>query len=375
MFSIELELDRLGKSVEEDFDVAAVGRRLAVRELNPGAQDASLPGVVLAFLRPVDLSPFGIDGDPNAPSGLVVAVVFARSSLDEGFDLRTVEIRAHDSQAFAIGPVELAVRLIEMELLRRECAAGCNDEPAIASIDVGAFDGAVVPAGNGPHIGPVDVTRFHVHDDPVGMGTAGRDDLGMRAVRIHRQDAAAAQVEKEQPTGAGRVRCGFGLGGLKYGHGLSSCVGTPAARYSAACGFGRLLKLGSRFSRNAVKASIASAECTRAVNSRPSDFAASLSWPIQACLISRLEAQSAPDGFAASFCAVAVAVASRSRSGTTRVTRPSSAARAAVKRSPSRNSSAARRCPTRAGIERLEPNSGTSARSMNGSLNFALSPA
>ena len=48
-------------------------------------------------------------------------------------------------------------------------------------------------------------------------------------------------------------------------------------------------------------------------------------------------------GFAASFCAVAVAVVSRSASGTTRVTRPSSAARAAVKGSPSKYNSAARR--------------------------------
>jgi hypothetical protein len=73
-------------------------------------------------------------------------------------------------------PVELAVRLIEMELLRRECAAGCDDEPAIAAIEVGAFDRAVVPAGNA-HVGPVDVTRFHVDDDPVGMRTVGRDDV------------------------------------------------------------------------------------------------------------------------------------------------------------------------------------------------------
>ena len=134
-----------------------------------------------------------------------MAIIFALSRLDEGFDLRTVEIRAHDSHPFAIGPVELAVRLIEMELLRRERAAGWNDEPAILSVDVGAFDGAIVPAGNGAHIGPVDVTRGHVHDDAVGVRTVGRDGFGMRAVRIHRQDAAAAQVEQKQSAGTGRV--------------------------------------------------------------------------------------------------------------------------------------------------------------------------
>src|SRR5262249_51750672 len=122
--------------------------------------------------------PFGIDGDSHTPSGLVVAVAFARSRLDEGFDLRPIEIRAHHAHAFAIGPVELAVRLIEMELLWRECAAGGDDEPAIASIEVGALDGAVVAAGNA-HIGPVDVPRFHVDDDAVGVRTIRRNDAAI----------------------------------------------------------------------------------------------------------------------------------------------------------------------------------------------------
>jgi hypothetical protein len=79
--------------------------------------------------------------------------------------------------------------------------------------------------------------------------------------------------------------------------------------------------------------------------------------------------------FSASFCAVSIAVANKFGSGTTRVTSPSSAARAAVKGSPSRYNSAARRYPMRAGSEELDPNSGTSARLMNGSWNLALSPA
>ena len=41
MFEIDLEIDRLGKAVEEDLDVAAVGRGLALRDVDPGAQDAS----------------------------------------------------------------------------------------------------------------------------------------------------------------------------------------------------------------------------------------------------------------------------------------------------------------------------------------------
>ena len=43
------------------------------------------------------------------------------------------------------------------------------------------------------HIGPVDVTRLDVDDDAVGKGAVGRDDLAVRAVRIHREDAAAAR--------------------------------------------------------------------------------------------------------------------------------------------------------------------------------------
>ena len=103
---------------------------------------------------------------------------FASSGLDQGFDLRAVEIRAHDPHALAIAPVELAVRLIEMELLRRERAAGCNDEPAVLAVEVGALDRAIVRAGNA-HIGPVDVTGCDIDDDAVGMRAVGRDDLAI----------------------------------------------------------------------------------------------------------------------------------------------------------------------------------------------------
>src|SRR5262249_8158197 len=114
---------------------------------------------------------------------------------------------------------------------------------------------------------------------------------------------------------------------------MASPVPLLCARgYSAAAGVVVLAKFGGRFSRNAENASFASAERSRSKNSWGSIFnAASLSWPIDACLRSRLLARNARVGFAASFCAVSVAVASRSRSATTRVTKPSSAARVAVK--------------------------------------------
>jgi hypothetical protein len=53
VFEIDLEIDRLGKVIEEDLDVAAVDRRLARRNVNAGAQDAPDSGVVTALLRPV----------------------------------------------------------------------------------------------------------------------------------------------------------------------------------------------------------------------------------------------------------------------------------------------------------------------------------
>ena len=74
MLEIDLDIDRLGKAVEEDFEVAAVGRRLTLRDLDPGAQDASDFGVVSAFLCPLDLLPLVIDR--NAPPLLVATVGF-----------------------------------------------------------------------------------------------------------------------------------------------------------------------------------------------------------------------------------------------------------------------------------------------------------
>src|SRR3954468_9853147 len=177
---------------------------------------------------------------------------------------------------------------------------------------------------------------------------------------------------RDPPQRAGLRRCSRSV--FVCGHWPRTSL-APARTYSAATGVVVFVTLGGRFSRNADSASLASAERTRSLNAWFSMFTASLSWPIEACLMSRLHARNAPLGFAVSFCAIAVAVASRSRSGTTRVTRPSSAARVAVKGSPSKINSAARRCPTRSGTEKLDPNSGTRPRLTKGIWNCALSPA
>src|SRR4029077_5631785 len=123
-------------------------------------------------LCPVDLSPLGIERDSDAPSGLVAAVGVPMARLDKRLDLRTIEIRAHDSHPFAIRPIKLAVLLIEMELLWGERAAFPNDEPAVLSVDVGALVLTVV-LGRNAHVGPVDMTCFDVHGDAVRVSGSG----------------------------------------------------------------------------------------------------------------------------------------------------------------------------------------------------------
>ena len=84
MGKTELDIDRLRKGAEDDFHIATIERRLAFRDVDPGAQDAPDTSIVSAFLRPVDLSPLGIDGDPDTPAGRVTAVAFTLSGLNEG---------------------------------------------------------------------------------------------------------------------------------------------------------------------------------------------------------------------------------------------------------------------------------------------------
>ena len=68
---VELEIDRLRQAVEENLDVGALGGGLTFGDFDAGAKDSALLSIVRAFLRPVDVLADGIDGDPNAPPGLV----------------------------------------------------------------------------------------------------------------------------------------------------------------------------------------------------------------------------------------------------------------------------------------------------------------
>ena len=167
ILAVELEIDRLRQAVEEHLDVGALGGGLTFGDFDAGAEDSALLSIVRALLRPVDLLAFGIDRDPNAPPGLIAPIGVATAGLDERFNLRAVEIRAHDAHPFAVAPVELAVLLIELDLLRRERGAPRNDDPAILSVEIGALDGAIVCAGTGAHVGPVDMAGSDIDRDAV----------------------------------------------------------------------------------------------------------------------------------------------------------------------------------------------------------------
>src|SRR5882762_9244005 len=67
ILSIELEIDRFRQTIEQEFDVGAVRRRLAFRDLDLRAEDSAFTRIVRSFLRPVNFSTIRIDRDPDAP--------------------------------------------------------------------------------------------------------------------------------------------------------------------------------------------------------------------------------------------------------------------------------------------------------------------
>src|SRR5262249_31993494 len=98
-----------------------------------------------------------------------------------------------------------AVRLIEVDLLRRKRATGWHDERAIPSIEIGTLDRTAVLVGRDAHVGPIDVAGRHIDDDAVRVRTIRCNDRAMRAVRIDGENAPSTQVEQEQPALAGRA--------------------------------------------------------------------------------------------------------------------------------------------------------------------------
>src|SRR6202008_4326114 len=128
IFQIELEIDWLGQTIEQSFDIGPVRGSLTARDVDLSAKDSALSRISGAFLRPINLSAVRIDSDPDAHLSFVrsrsrVAV----ATVDQSFDVRTIQVRAHHTHSFAVAPIEFAALLFEMELLRRECPAFAND--------------------------------------------------------------------------------------------------------------------------------------------------------------------------------------------------------------------------------------------------------
>src|SRR5438309_11947213 len=67
ILQIELEIDRFRQTIEQEFDVGAVRRRLTFRNIDVRSEDAALTRVVWSFLRPINLSAIWINRDPDTP--------------------------------------------------------------------------------------------------------------------------------------------------------------------------------------------------------------------------------------------------------------------------------------------------------------------
>src|SRR6185436_17479539 len=92
ILQIKLQIDGLGKVIEEHLNIAAICGSLSLGYLDACATE--LPGfsVVRTFLRPVDLTSLWINGNPDTPFLWVstgARVTLAR--INQGLNLRTVE--------------------------------------------------------------------------------------------------------------------------------------------------------------------------------------------------------------------------------------------------------------------------------------------
>src|SRR5690242_1129293 len=80
LLQIELEINWLRQTIEQKFDVGAVRRGLATRDVDLRTKDAALARVVGTFLRPINLAAIRVDAYPDAPFRLIgtrASVAFA----------------------------------------------------------------------------------------------------------------------------------------------------------------------------------------------------------------------------------------------------------------------------------------------------------
>src|ERR1700730_86108 len=174
-FKIDVEIDRFGQTVEKNLDILTRRRVLAFRNFQVGAKYPAFARVVVAFLGPVELAAFNVESNAYAPPSGIAPVGIAMAGLHERFDIRTVQICTHDSHAFAIAPVKLAVPLVELELLGSKSATHGNNGRDVPAVEICAVNGAIVRAGI-THVGPVDVTSRGIYNDAVRKFSTLFDD-------------------------------------------------------------------------------------------------------------------------------------------------------------------------------------------------------
>jgi hypothetical protein len=194
---VELEIGRLRQLVEEDLDVEIWWLQSGRRDFDIGAEEAAEPGIVWTFLRPVDMSEFRVDRQPDAPTRRISAIGFAVPGLDERLQLRAVEIVAHHAHALTVAPIELAAFLIEDDLFRSVGVSLCDDCLAVLAVDVGALNGPIVQIWDA-HLGPVDMADLDIDDDAIGQLAIRHDGPAAGTVDIHGVNAAGIQLKDKQ---------------------------------------------------------------------------------------------------------------------------------------------------------------------------------
>ena len=118
--------------------------------------------------------------------------------IDEGLDIRAVEVGSHHTHAFPVAPVELAALLFELELLGSKRPAGSNDGAHVFPVEIRTEDGAVVRFGVA-HIGPVHMTGGAIDHQAVrNLSAFLYDRLEVGAIGIRGQDSSACDIEEEE---------------------------------------------------------------------------------------------------------------------------------------------------------------------------------
>src|SRR5262249_38028356 len=142
---IDVDVDRFRQGVIKQLDILPRRSRLARRDFDVGAEQATLARLGLALLRPVDLAAFDIDGNAHAMLRRVRPWPrVALAGIDERLDVRTVEVATHHTHAFSVAPVQLSGGLFDLELLWRERTARRNDGRHVPAVEIRTDEGAVV---------------------------------------------------------------------------------------------------------------------------------------------------------------------------------------------------------------------------------------